>query len=335
MAQFTIYRSSDGGAPALDGTVGSLVNLLTTVLTGPSFNGTGFAYGATPCAGWSRAFTGTDKAVYRPGAGTRLYLRVQDDAPITAKEARITGYESMSDVDTGTGPFPTAVQGLSGSIAALALRKSATANSTARSWIIFADNRTAYIFILTGDDPGLGDPWYYGSAFGDFYSFKSDDAYNCLIIGRTADNSLSNALNHIGQVATSLSATVPGHFFARGHDQMIGSVAFGKHVDGVKNGASVNALGVVPFTNPEDGGIYMAPCWIHDPTTAPVNGCRGRMRGFWVPLHAEMSLPFGTTFSGGASGELAGKTFEAITEVPYNGANGTVVIETSNSVETN
>jgi hypothetical protein len=58
-------------------------------------------------AGWSKPFSASTKAVFRPPAGNRRYLRVVNAAGVNA-QAR--GYEDMTDVDTGTGPFPTTGQ---------------------------------------------------------------------------------------------------------------------------------------------------------------------------------------------------------------------------------
>src|SRR5574342_915592 len=143
MAQFIVYRSSDASAPVLTGQVGSLISLLDACLV------TG--YGVKPGAGWSKPYTGTNKAAFQNGFGSvQMLLRVDDNGPVTAREARITGYETMSDVDTGVNPFPTAAQGVGG-IAMLVARKSATADATGRDWIIVADERTMYAFVQTGD----------------------------------------------------------------------------------------------------------------------------------------------------------------------------------------
>src|SRR3990167_8837593 len=99
MAQFTIYSSADASAPVLDGQVGSLNDVLYACLV------TG--YGAKTGAGWTRTYddAANDTSVYRQGAGCQFYLRVDDGGPgaAGAKEARFWGYETMSDVDTGTG----------------------------------------------------------------------------------------------------------------------------------------------------------------------------------------------------------------------------------------
>lgn len=332
MAQFTIYRSSDSGSPLLDGTVGSLVNLLTTVLTGPSFDGTGFAYGTTPCAGWTRSFTGTDKAVYRPGAGTRLYLRVQDDGLVTAKEARMTGYDGpMIDVDNpaiGTFPFPTAAQG-TGGIEMVIARKSNTADATVRDWIIVADDRTFYLFVATGDV--VGD--YYCFMFGDIYSLLPGDLYHCMICGRASEDSTSQSAERVFSLVAAITSANQS-FLARGYTGVGGSAACGRHHDYVKSGAATAYLGVVPFPNPSEGGTYLDRIWVHDPTTTPTKNLRGRLRGIWSPLHAIGSFANGDVITG--SGELAGKTFLIIRPVrDASGAEGSVAVETSATIESN
>jgi len=132
MAIPTVYRSDDTSAPVITGTAGDLVTALDAILV----NG----YGSKAAAGWTAPYTGTNKRVYRQGSGPQHYLRV-DDAD--ARLSRVVGYGAMSDVDTGTNPFPTAAQ-ISGG---LYVRKSIAASATARPWICFATNATVYLFI--------------------------------------------------------------------------------------------------------------------------------------------------------------------------------------------
>jgi len=63
----------------------------------------------TPGLGWSKVFSSANIAVYRAPdiAGTRMFLRVDDT---DSTRARARGFETMSDVNTGTGPFPTDAQ---------------------------------------------------------------------------------------------------------------------------------------------------------------------------------------------------------------------------------
>ncbi|TXT38833.1 MAG: hypothetical protein FD135_2624 [Comamonadaceae bacterium] len=87
-------------------------------------------------AGWTQPFTGTNVATYKSAdpASTGMILRVNDTATTLA---RVVGYESMTDIDTGSGPFPTPVQVSGGGYWA----KSSVANTNATSWVLFADGR--------------------------------------------------------------------------------------------------------------------------------------------------------------------------------------------------
>lgn len=142
-----VYRSTDGSAPVLTGQAGSLVTLLDAVLV----NG----YGTKSAAGWTKPYSGTSKAVYRNNTttGTGSYLRVDDNASSYFHRAYITGYETMSGVDTGTNAFPSSTTSQS------AWGKSATQDATARQWVIVADEFRFYIFVRTGES---GSDWASG-----------------------------------------------------------------------------------------------------------------------------------------------------------------------------
>lgn len=322
MAQFTIYKSTDASAPSLSGTVGSLVALLDACLV------TG--YGAKSAAGWTKPYTGTNKAAFLQGGGNGFYLRVQDDAPgaAAAREARLTGYETMSDVDTGTGPFPTAAQG-AGGVAMAVARKSNTADATARAWKVFADDRTVIAFVLTGDTAGI----YYCWMFGDIYSAVPSDGYRTMLIARTAENATSRA-NEVLAQWVGLTSAGAFQFIARSYLGTGSSVILGKHGEQAKNSGTATFVGTLAYPNPSDGGLYLSPIWLHDPTTAPTPSIRGRLRGIWQFLHAITNVTDGDTVSG--MGDLAGRSFEFIKSVSDPASNTIVfAIETSNTLDTN
>lgn len=83
-------KSTDPGAPLFTATAGGMCSVLDYILV--------------TRAGWELAFTsGATKRVYRPVAGMRHYLRVEDgvvDFSITG--AATSDFETMSNVDTGT-----------------------------------------------------------------------------------------------------------------------------------------------------------------------------------------------------------------------------------------
>jgi hypothetical protein len=97
-------------------------------------------------AGWSKEFTGTNLAAYKSNnvAGTGCRLRVDDTA---GKTARVVGYETMTAISTGSGPFPTSTQRSGGSW----WTKSTVADGSSRTWTLVADDRMFYL--ITGYHP--------------------------------------------------------------------------------------------------------------------------------------------------------------------------------------
>lgn len=317
----TLYQSTDASAPTLNGTAGALITVLDAILV----NG----YGSKAAAGWTKPYSGTNKAAYRQGGGNQFYYRLQDDgnhedgsaATASTKEAKLRGYESMTNVDTGSNLFPTTAQ-IALSIGPT-IRKSTAADSTARSWIAIADNRTCYVFALTGDLGGI----YYSFWMGEFFSMVLGDSYRAGVIVRDTENTSSYTAERFGNLA-ALGGALTGHYLARPYTGIGSSTSFAKHGDGVKGSAS-DLLGTVTFPNPEDGGVYLSPLWITEGTTI-----RGRMRGLWQPCHGVANFTDGQTFSG--VGALAGKSFLVIKTVPQSSSSlGVLFLETSDTWESN
>ena len=358
------FRSTDGGAPTLSGSVGSLTDLLyaclvtgfnaktldsltrdgttvtATVAAGhgfaagqtvriaganePDYNGdfvvtstgsTTFTYTiaatpATPATGtitakrapldWSRPYSGTNKAVFRGAAGTQHYLRVDDTDSGTgqAKEAFCRGYETMSDVDTGEGPFPTTGQLSTGII----WRKSDTLNTAARNWDLVGDDRFVY---LSADaySGSIGNRYLF--YFGDIISYKAGDAYHCVITGKTTQDSIM--LNGAAKIFAIPEGSIsyPEAFIARGYSQGGGSTAILHGALFYASGASYFS-GNAGFTgpNPTDNGYHMHPVLIQE-----INAIRGKLPGLW-------GLPYVRPFSHWGVLEnvenLSGRTLRAV-----------------------
>jgi hypothetical protein len=316
----TVYRSTDAGAPALTGSVGTLCTVLDACLV------TG--YGAKAAAGWTIAFTGTNKRAYRAGTGVlRPYMRVQDDAPRAApynnaNEARIRGYEAMTTVDVGTGTYPATGNGV------ILLKSSGPA--VAKPWIVIADDRTVYMFVMSGD---YGNS-YASMCFGEYYSLKSTtDNFNSLMIGNITETVAATpaqapANENLPRLSTFV-AIAAGHFVPRAWNEIgpvTTNVGIGKHGNAAHSAS--NLVGLMQYPNPFDNAIYLSQVWIHE-----INGLlvRGRMRGFWHCLHPASTLKDGDTWTG--TGALAGKTFLAIGPVPD--GLGTFVMEVSDTWERN
>jgi len=312
---FTVYRSTDGSAPVLTGQVGALLTVLDAILV----NG----YGSKSAAGWTKPFTNAGNiGCYKQGAGALLNLSVNDNAASTAKEARMTGYETLSAVATGTNSFPTAAQGVGG-VAMVVCRKSTTADGTARPWVCLADSSTFYLFVSTGDNAAN----YLAFSFGDFYSFVGAEAWRCFISGRSAENSAVITSDTL-DVLSALNAATGGSFIVRNFGGTVGSITMGRHGDGVK-GSTTALLGSVPYLNGADSGVYISPVFIVDAATSNL---RGRMRGFYQALHAIANFTDGQTFTS-VTGDYSGKTFLVI---KTSGNAGVYFMETSTgTIDTN
>jgi hypothetical protein len=348
MTTVIVYRSTDGSAPVLTGAVGALTGVLDACLV----NG----YSGKSAAGWTIAYTATNKRAYRNSAtdGTGYYLNVDDTASGTAgaKEAFCTGFQTMSAISTGTGQFPTSSQlGLGSAPAgAVVARKSNTADSTARAWTLIADDTVFYLFMETGDvanPTGTSSLW-----FGDIFSYASSDPNRCMIVGRNNVNIATGAVEQASQLslppgASILYGTLAGHFMAQSYTGLGGSIMIGKHTDYTKAGYSITTLasltgttaisnsvsiivgnaapGSFPYPNGADGGLYMAPIWAHHSGTV-----RGYFKGLWAPLHTQ-PLGHNDTFSG--AGAMSGKSLLCQGMMGFTSAAflGQIFVETSST----
>lgn len=311
-----VYRSTDGSAPVLTGQAGALVTLLDAVLV----NG----YGTKSAAGWTKPYSGTSKAVYRNNSttGTGSYLRVDDNVTTYFHRAYVTGYETMTGVDTGTNSFPS-------SFNYTAWGKSATQDATARPWVIVADEFRFYIFIRTSEN---GSDWANGF-FGDIISYKSPDPYRAMLACRYSTSGVSALTYQYDELAYTFSHsqgfyTYWSRSMPRDHTGAGNPRTAGIHTDAYKALASsssssgafwVGSIGM-PYPAAVNNGIFIAPMWVHHPTGI----VRGHLPGLWAPMHNRGPAD-GDTFSG--TGALAGKTFEVFNVYSL----GQLVVETSDT----
>jgi hypothetical protein len=351
----------NASAPTLTGQVGSLTAVLDAVLV----NG----FSGFTALGWTIGYTTTNKRAYLQnltGANNAsgMYLYVDDTGPGAggAKEARACGFETMSAITpTGTGQFPTSGQSSVG-IGTLVIRKSATADATARYWTIIGNGQTIYLLIETGDQavPVAAFPF----VFGDFFSYKTSDSYAVAIVGRTVENSASPNVDwlHVQNSAVNTiyttASTMAGHFAARSWTGVGGSTRIGKSYDTSKLGNSnwnsspfpggwtgdggsqvsvgttaVLAMGrlspptIFPYPNGPDGACWVSPIWINHN-----NSIRGYFKGLWAPLH-DRPLNHNDTYTV-SGGNLNGKSIvaQAIPALINNAADvGQIHIETSDT----
>ena len=167
-----------------------------------------------------------------------------------------------------------------------------------------------------------------GFHFGEFFSFLANDPYRTLV--RYPSASAGNLLDGVDSLASQINNTTNNAYIPRGHTGVLPPVNVSITGDYSRSGGQGVLRGAqMPYPNPADGGLYLAPVWISDPSTAPASGMRGRMRGFWHLLQPIAGIPNNSTFSG--TGDLAGRSFQII----LSGNSGAYVMETSATLETN
>jgi hypothetical protein len=270
-------------------------------------------------AGWQELFAGTlaNVIALKPTAveATGCELRVDDTGSINA---RVRAYEAMSDISTGVGMTPLESQAAGG----LWWPKSATANATARAWILVADARGFYLAVA----PAGGDRYTLLFA-GDFASLKSGDAYGYLLTGNQADQTNASSVPD-GCVGYSHRSARTGAYLVRGYTAIGQSTAaqrLGAHHNGstadVYAGTAGYSLGAYP--NGANNGLLTGALELH------AAGLRGTLPGLLHPVQ-----DCGTSFATGATvdgtDDLAGRRLLAIrTGPPAGGLVGTVFIDTT------
>lgn len=221
-------------------------------------------------AGWEKAFSGTNKAAYRTldVAGTQLLLRVDDT---TTTYARVRGYEAMSDVDTGTGPFPTDAQFSGGGY----MYKASSGSPV--PWALYADSRMFYFFC----DANGSDRWMGNFPFGDIASYAASDAY-CTFLSYGYSATQTSYLYNLGTAQYAV--------LARSYTQLGGSIPSARYSHGR---VSTLANAAQAYPSPVFNGILLWPVEVWE------NGdtARGLLPGLWNPVHDDVDLAQGALIS--------------------------------------
>lgn len=105
--------------------------------------------------GWTRPYSGSGIGCYQQGGGsaTKRFMRVYDTNVVAAGyQGFVRGYENMTAVSTGTGPFPTTAQA-AGNGSILHLPSDSTTDLPAqqyRSWVVIGTPRFFVIYWEAG-----------------------------------------------------------------------------------------------------------------------------------------------------------------------------------------
>lgn len=214
-------------------------------------------------AGWSKAFMGTGLAVYQSSdpASTACYLRIDDT---NALHARARAYESMSDVNTGTGPFPTDAQISGGAY----WPRSNSNGGTSRPWFLIADSRTIHLLVNFTGSTSYG----FCASFGDLITTKSPDAYGCYLNGYS-----TSSFDQPGSAASDMDLcnsanTADGFSLARSHTTLNGAVNGRRSYDSFFNGTARSGATGLPYPNRPNNALYVAPLRIIEQADGSLRG---------------------------------------------------------------
>jgi hypothetical protein len=279
--------------------------------------------------GWTKPFVDSaNQGAFQQGGGNSIYLSINDGSGVTSPcNARVQGFETMSAIRTGTAGWPVS------EAATMTWRKSTVADSSTRVWLVWADDRTVYFFVI---DLSLAS-CYLVHGFGDFFSLIPSDGFRSMLLGCITD--AAGAITQANSPGDTLTAVAGGtasggHYLDRAFSGFGAATAF--NVYGcVPSQALTNfsaALNTAfTFPNPADGGLIVTPLWIGEGASALL---RGRLRGLFVPVHAIASFTDGDTFAG--VNEYVGKTFLILKLAGQaGGAGGVLALETSDTVDAN
>lgn len=265
-------------------------------------------------AGWIKPFTGTNLAAYKSANVTAsgCYLRVDDTV---GKTARCVGYEMMTAIGSGVAPFPTLSQRGGGTY----WTKSAVADSSARGWLVVADDRAFYL--LTFYNLTYGGPGGAMMFFGDLVPTRSGDAWACALSGYASDKSGSapGDNNDFGMMAL-----VQGELYlARSFPAVGGSAqAYKAFSLLVPSSSTILASGNGPmmYPNGPDSGLYLSPMNVFE---LFYNCLRGAAPGLYC---CPQNLPIGLFAPGGRIASVDNMIGREIRAMPFGSSLTTAAI---------
>ncbi len=283
---------------------GNTLTFATTAADGTYTGSIGIKYAG---AGWEKVFTGTNKDVYRSTdvTGARFYLRVDDSNGLFA---RVRGYETMSDIDTGTGLFPLDAQ-ISGG---WYWHKAVSSNATAIHYLLAADAKQVLQAMAYGVSSGAEYKMTGVFGFGEGVHLNpAGDAFATVLSGSTSSNS-SLQYGALSGAQNDSNGFYGGAVFARGWQGLGGSIFARPVPEGggstVFSGAD-NTLGAAP--SPIDGSVKMVRMLLKE------QGAPGLLRSvtpgcYFVPQKLDNTLYAAQFALHDGGGALAGRKFAAI-----------------------
>lgn len=292
MSAPTVIKSTDSGAAVLSGVAGQAIVF--------------FDYVLVTRLGWTKAFSGTNKAVYRPSSGRRLFYRVDDTGSPSVNKFGISTYESMSNVNTGAGASGVMYAYKSGSV-----------DTTARQYIVVGDSAGFHLLVkpLYWD----WDRWEW-NYYGDFIPFFSSDAFNSVITGIAPNTSNWNEVPRIYDIATAIPSISYTDFQCRLSRRLSGDVSTRGAGALLRNGGGLHTnqtMGTIGAAYPVDGKLLYTKPYLCDGQERTFRGC---IPGLYCPEHGS-GLTHGVIYPDGT------KSLMAITQVNDCSTQGVLLID--------
>ncbi len=210
-------------------------------------------------AGWSKTYSGTNLAAYKSNnvVGTACLLRVDDT---NAKYCRCIGYETMTAISTGSGRFPTSTMFNGG----VYWTKSTVADSSARPWVVVADDRFFYLLVHYHPTYPIGGQFV---GFGDFLKASSTDAWACALTGYAGsfDAIAPGSVNDYGTAA--MVSVGQNMYFPRSYAATGSSVQASRNFPQLvptNTSSVISGSGLALYPNGGDYGLYLSTISLYE-----------------------------------------------------------------------
>lgn len=299
-----------GGMTALNGEQKVLSSSATTTTYATAVSdGTATLSSATirlKAAGWSKLFTGTNKVVYKSAdvASTGMLCRVDHNS--VGARAEIRGYESMTDVDTGTNRFPSAVQNSTGLWMHTNFQNAASTNP----WIVFADSRMFFIGIAPYASNSASQYNMRVMCFGDFLPDKTPDPYAAMLCApsETPNAPAGNIHRTSTEFTSGLYSAAPREYTGVGTSVGLARLLYGLNINDYASGDDSSFGNQYP--NNPNNALMLGRLGLHSGSST-ANWRRGVVPGMFFMLQNSRGI-FTTRDVLPGNGPLAGRKVMAM-----------------------
>ena len=267
-----------------------------TVAGSPTTPATGTINCKVTASGWTKEYSGTGKAAFKQGAAPSMLVRILDDGSgVDDRYVQARAYQSMTDVDTGTDPFPTVAQLTDG----VWTMNSVAATATTRAWLLVATEDVFYLMTKYNSVTASG----VGLAFGSFDSLVASDTKNVMLIGSPSSANAGSGVSNYAKITTVPSATpvADGQYLAASPDNVTKSIVFDKLSNKTfTNWDQLGRSAAIPYPMNVADGLLVSSLTLHQGPSE----MRGTVKLLLDALHNN-PLTDGDTYLG--SGVHAGK----------------------------